>query len=60
VGHAALEVFLVLNGYELEASVDEQERIILAVAAGEMSRDEFSAWVEHHVVEMTSNRQTLS
>ncbi len=58
VGHAALEVFLLLNGYELEASVDEQERIILAVAAGEMSRDEFSAWVERHLVEMTTDRKT--
>ncbi|MCR9095718.1 MAG: type II toxin-antitoxin system death-on-curing family toxin [bacterium] len=58
VGHAALEVFLVLNGHELEASVDEQERIILAVAAGEMSRDDFSAWAERHVVEMTSDGET--
>lgn len=27
-GHAAMETFLVLNGYEIEATVDEQERII--------------------------------
>lgn len=55
VGHAALEVFLMLNGYELEASVDEQERIILAVAAGDMSREEFSAWVNRHAVEMAAD-----
>ncbi len=58
VGHAALEVFLMLNGYELEASVDEQERIILAVAAGDMSREEFSAWVNRHAVEMAADRRT--
>lgn len=47
-----------LNGYELEASVDEQERIILAVAAGDMSREEFSAWVNRHLVRMTADRKT--
>jgi death-on-curing protein len=49
VGHAALEVMLVLNGLELAVSTDEQERIVLAVASGAMSRDEFSEWVETHV-----------
>ena len=47
-----------LNGYELEASVNEQERIILAVAAGDMSREEFSAWANRHVVEMAADRRT--
>lgn len=50
VGHAALETILILNGSEISASVDEQERVILAVAAGELSRDDFIAWVESHAV----------
>ena len=29
VGHAAMETFLVLNGHEVRASVDESERVIL-------------------------------
>ena len=29
VGHAAMEVFLVLNGFEIHATVDEQERTYL-------------------------------
>jgi death-on-curing protein len=45
VAHATLETFLVLNGHELSAGVDEQERVILALAAGELDRDAFSAWV---------------
>ena len=49
IGHAAVEVTLVLNGYELSASVDEQERVILAVASSAMSRDEFTSWVERHM-----------
>ncbi len=51
IGHAALEVFLVLNGFEIEAPVDEQEHVILAVAAGDMTREEFAHWVDDHVHE---------
>ena len=50
-GHAAMETFLVLNGFEIDARVDEQERIILQVASGELGRDEFLAWLRGHVVE---------
>src|ERR1041385_5154493 len=35
VGHAAMETFLVLNGFEIEAATNEQERVILGLAAGE-------------------------
>jgi death-on-curing protein len=37
IGHAAIEVFLVLNGYEIESLVDEQEQIIIAMASGRVS-----------------------
>ena len=50
-GHAAMEVFLVLNGYEFQATVDEQERTILQVASGELGRDAFTAWLQAHLVE---------
>jgi death-on-curing protein len=33
-----METFLVLNGFEIEASVDDQERIVLDVAAGRIAR----------------------
>ena len=46
-----LEEFLVLNGYEVEASVDEQERIFLSLAAGEIEREEFADWVKAHLAE---------
>jgi death-on-curing protein len=44
-----MEVFLVLNGYELNASVDESEKIVLQVASGELSREEFKIWIEKHL-----------
>ena len=46
VGHAVLETFLVLNGSELSAGIDEAERVILGVAAGEVDRDRFASWIE--------------
>jgi death-on-curing protein len=49
-GHAAMEVFLVLNGYEIRAAVDEQEHLILQVAASEIDREEFTTWLRTHVV----------
>jgi len=45
VGHAALEVTLILNGLELAASVEDQEETILGVASGTMSREQFANWV---------------
>ena len=49
VGHAALDVFLVLNGHELAASVDDAERLVLGVAVGEIGRSERLAWVRAHL-----------
>lgn len=46
VGHAAMETFLVLNGWELKADVDEQEQVILRLAAGSLKREEFTDWVQ--------------
>ena len=47
-GHAAMEVFLMVNGFEIQVSVDEQERVILQVAAGEKKREEFTEWLRGH------------
>jgi death on curing protein len=49
-GHAAMEVFLFLNGCEIQSLVDEQETVILQVASGEMDREAFSVWLRDHVV----------
>ena len=40
VGHAAMETFLVLNGSELEATVEDQEDLILNLAAGRIERNQ--------------------
>lgn len=52
VGHAAMEIFLILNGYEIKASIDEQEQLILAVASGQHLREELTAWLRLHIIKM--------
>ena len=49
IGHAAAEAFLRLNGFQFDASVDEQEAIVLRVAAGEAGREEWTRWVQEHL-----------
>ena len=54
VGHVAMETFLILNGFEIESSVDDQEQVILNLAAGNLTREAFSKWLNDHVIHITS------
>jgi death-on-curing protein len=49
VAHAAMEVFLLLNGAEVTAGVEEQERLMLDVAAGRQTREQLTIWIEQHL-----------
>jgi len=51
IGHAAMETFLMLNGHEISASVDEQVDVILGVASGKIGREEFTDWLTAHISE---------
>ena len=53
LGHAAMEVFLILNGHEIQASVDEQENLIWGVASSQITRDNLIAWLTDHIFEVT-------
>ena len=48
--HALMETFLILNGFELSAGVDEQESVMLEVASGVRDRKTFVTWVNDHIV----------
>lgn len=50
-GHAAMEMFLVLNGHQLRATVDEQAIVILRVASSEIDRGAFTEWLRGHIVQ---------
>jgi death-on-curing protein len=54
VGHAAMETFLILNCYEIISNVDEQERVMLELAAGKMSRINFLEWLNNHISHITN------
>ena len=47
VAHAAVATLLLLNGFVL---VDDAEQTMLALAAGALTRDQFTAWVVQHAV----------
>jgi death-on-curing protein len=49
-GHAALETFLILNGHEIKATVDEQQAILLEVASSAMKREAFLNWLREHII----------
>lgn len=48
-GHAAMEVLLVLNGFEILAPLSEQEEVILQLASGDMERDRFTTWLQERL-----------
>jgi death-on-curing protein len=49
IGHAALETFLMLNGSEIDALVDEQERLMLDLASGRLTREQLVTWLLAHL-----------
>jgi death on curing protein len=49
IGHAAVEAFLLMNEAEIVAPTDEQESVILSLAAGDLSHEQFRLWLETHV-----------
>jgi prophage maintenance system killer protein len=46
-------VFLLLNGFEIEANEPEAVNIMIGVADGSLSRDEFAAWIRSRLVRFT-------
>jgi death-on-curing protein len=55
VAHAALETMLVLNGHELQVGVDDQERFLLALAAGEIEREALVEWITENTREINGH-----
>jgi death on curing protein len=48
-GHAAMEVLLMLNGFEPDAKIDDTEKILLQLASGEIDRHQFTHWAQAHL-----------
>jgi len=51
VAHAAMATFLLLNGADIAATVDEQEHLMLNLASGRLGRTDLVAWLREHVTD---------
>jgi len=49
IGHAVMEIFLILNGHEIVANIDDQEQLILGVASSAITRAELADWIQNHL-----------
>jgi len=49
IGHASIEIFLLLNGFEIFCNMDEQEEIIMSIARGELNKYEFFEWLRKSI-----------
>jgi death on curing protein len=50
----AMRLFLNLNGYDLAASNEDKYRIIIRVAASDISEDELTLWIRKNLEEIKS------
>ena len=44
-----MEAFLLLNGHELLAATPEQEQVLLGLADGKLTREQFTFWIADHL-----------
>lgn len=56
VGYATTEIFLLMNGYELSASVYGAERAMILLASGDLTRDELTHWIRDHIKRFGARR----
>jgi death on curing protein len=54
IGHAAMESFLILNGSEIVCDTDEQESVVLSVAAGQTDREQLLKWLQSRVKKLNA------
>lgn len=53
IGQVAMDSFLIANGFEIDSSIDEQEQIILDVAASKIEKEAFTNWLKTRIKPIT-------
>jgi death on curing protein len=48
-----METFLVLNGTEIDAGLEDQERLVLDLAADRITRGQLADWLRQHLKHLT-------
>ena len=51
-----MEVFLVMNDMEIFVSLDEQERFMLSLASGDVSREALVDWLRSNATKLSSGK----
>lgn len=54
IGYVVMETFLVVNGQELILDIEDQEAVIIRVAAGELNKEDFTNWVKTKIVTISA------
>lgn len=49
VAHAAMSIFLDINGFRVAADIDEHEEVFMRLADHNMSRQELLTWIRDHI-----------
>jgi death on curing protein len=53
VGYVLARVFLLKNGWDIEASAEDKYLTFYAVAAGERSEEELAVWIRNHTQQVS-------
>ena len=48
-------VYLIINGFDIIASQQDVENMIIDVAAGNMTNTELAQWLQENIVEIDAN-----
>lgn len=57
IAHAAMQAFLILNGYIIKASVGQQESLIIDLASSSIDRDTLKEWLSLNTVQHVNARE---
>lgn len=55
IAFVATNVFLIINGYEIEANEPEVVSMVLKLADGRLSRNKYAEWIRAHLMKYTSD-----
>lgn len=50
LGWSAMRTFCILNGTDLQYTIDDAEAFVLAAAAGELDVPEIATWIREHLI----------
>jgi len=56
IGYVLMRLYLLENGLDLNASIDEKYKFVISIASGEFQFDEILEWINNHIESIDPNR----